>query len=92
MESDVKSTRLTASGAIFAGPARVKGVYIVSGATAGSVTIKDGGSSGTTVAVIDTPASATVPIWVDIPSNGLRCETDVYATISNAGFVTVFYA
>ena len=92
MQSDVKSTRVTASGTIFAGPGRVRGVYIVSGATAGSVIIKDGGSGGTTVLTIDTPASATVPIWVEIPDKGILCSTSVYATVSNAGFVTVFYS
>jgi len=92
MSSDVKSTRVTASGAIFAGPARVKGIHIVAGATAGTVIIKDGGSGGTAICTIDTPALATETITMEIPCDGLRCETSVYATITNAGFVTVFYA
>jgi hypothetical protein len=57
--SDVKSTRLAgAGGAIFGGPARVKGVYIVSSGTGGSVVIRDGGVTGTIVATLDTPAGS----------------------------------
>jgi hypothetical protein len=41
------------------GRTRVKSVYIVPGATAGSVVFKDGGSGGSTVMTINTVASAT---------------------------------
>ena len=90
--SDVKSTRVGASGAIFAGPGRVKAIYIVAGGTAGSVTIKDGGASGTSVCVINTPALATETIMVNLPGAGIKCDTSIYATVSQATSVTVFYA
>jgi hypothetical protein len=41
------------------GRTRVKSVYIVPGAGAGSVVFKDGGSGGTTRMTINTVASAT---------------------------------
>ena len=44
---DVKATNLTGSGVIFAGPARVLGIYFVADTTAGSIIIRDGGASGT---------------------------------------------
>lgn len=90
--SDVKSTRLAgAGGAIFGGPARVKGVYIVSSGTAGSIVIKDGGSGGTTVCTLDTPAVAGM-MYLKLPEDGLRCATDAYATLSNVTAATFFYA
>ena len=92
MKSDAKSTTLTSSGAVFAGPARVVGIYYVASATAGSVVIKDGGSGGTTVLTLATPASATAVNFVDLSSTPFRCETSAYATLSNVTSVTVIYA
>ena len=90
--SDVKSTRLAgAGGDIFGGPARVKGVYIVSSGTAGSVVIKDGGSGGDTVCTLDTPAAAGM-VYMKLPEDGLRCATSAYATLSNVTAATFFYA
>ena len=94
--TDVKSTHLTASGAVFAGPSRILSIYYVSDGTAGTITIKDGGASGTSLAVIDVPiggTSAGEP-WaasIDIPGNGLYCATSSYATLSGVDKVTVFY-
>ena len=90
--SDAKSTRLTGSGAVFAGPARVLGISWVGNATAGTITIKDGGASGTSIAVFDTPASATTSGFIDLSDMPLRCETDAYCSIVNTTFVTVVYA
>lgn len=92
MYSDVRATRLTASGSVFAGPARVKKIHYLAGAAAGTITVRDGGASGTVLAVIDTPADAAVALDVGIPENGLRCETSAYVAFDNAVAVTVFYA
>ena len=94
--SNVKATRLTASGAIFAGPCRILGIYYVSDTTAGTITIKDGGASGTSVAVFDTPLGANsagqeIPYYIEIPGDGIRCETSGYATLADVDRVTVIY-
>ena len=95
--SNVKATRLTASGAIFAGPCRILGIYYVADTTAGSITIKDGGGSGTSVAVFDTPKGAAANAgenwaqYIPIPGDGLVCRTSGYATLSNVDKVTIFY-
>ncbi len=91
--SDVKSTRLTgAGGAIFGGPARVKGVYIVSGGGGGgSVVIRDGGATGTIVATLDTSAGSGM-VYMKLPEDGLRCATDAYAVLTNVTGATFFYA
>ena len=92
MDSDIQSTRLTASGAVFAGPCRIKSIWIVDSAVAGTVEIKDGGASGTTICTLDTVASATAAGQVSFPGNGLRCSTSAYVTLTDVTAVTVFYA
>ena len=93
---DVKATNLTGSGEIFAGPARVLGIYFVADTTAGSIIIRDGGASGTVLATFQTPlgANSAGNEWttqIDIPGNGLLCRTSAYATLSGVDKVTVFY-
>ena len=59
MQYDVKSTHLNASGSVFAGRARIKGFSICATAsTAGTLLLKDGGSSGTTMIEIDIPSNS----------------------------------
>ena len=94
--TDVKATHLTASGDIFAGPARVLGIYFVADTTAGSIIIRDGGASGSILATFQTPlgANSAGNEWttqIDIPGNGLLCRTSAYATLSGVDKVTVFY-
>lgn len=91
MASNVKSTRLTASGSIVERRSRLHGLYILAGATAGTVEIRDGGASGTVILTINTPADATVPVYFDIPCGGMLGETNLYATITNAAAVTAFW-
>jgi hypothetical protein len=88
MQTDVKGAEKTSSGSVFDGPARVKGLTI-SYASGGTVAIKDGGSSGTTVWSFTAPAAAGT-LNVLMPGEGIRCNTSVYATLSSAT-VTVVY-
>ena len=89
MQSDVLSTSLAASGSVYAARTRVRGIVISPGASAGSLTLLDGGSGGTSKMVINTPAAGQ-PFNVVIPGEGVLFYTNVYATLSNAT-VTVFY-
>ena len=91
MACDVQATRLASSGVVSAGRGRVMKVYIVGAASAGSVVIKDGGASGTTLLTINTPAGATLTQDVSIPGDGILCATSIYATLTNVTAVTVFY-
>ena len=93
---DVKATNLTGSGEIFAGPARVLGIYFVADSTAGSIIIRDGGVSGTILATFQTPLGSNTAgnEWttqIEIPVNGLYCRESAYATLSGVDKVTVFY-
>ena len=51
VQTDVKAGSLAASGTVFAGRTRVRGLIIEPGASAGSVVLKDGGAGGTTIPV-----------------------------------------
>ncbi len=89
MQTDVKAISLDASGAVTDARVRVRGMVIEPGASAGSVILKDGGSSGTTLFTINTTANGET-FNVLIPAEGVLCVTSAYATLSNAK-VTVFY-
>lgn len=89
MQTDVKAKSLAASGSIFGGRTRVKGLVITPGASAGSVELKDGGSGGTSMFIINTVANGQVESIL-IPGEGVVFSTNVYATLTNAT-VTVFY-
>ena len=83
MQTDVKAVYVSATGTVFSGRTRLRGLIIVPGASAGSVVIRDGGGSGTTLLNIATTA-AGVPFSVLIPGEGVLCLTDIHATLSNA--------
>ena len=94
---DVKSTHLTADGAIFAGPARVLGIYYCSEGALGTILIRDTSLTGTIVGTFDVPAGsgtageATV-YQIDVPGNGLYCATDAYCDVTGGvDKVTIFY-
>lgn len=91
MRSDGKSTTLTADGNVFAGPARIASIYYVASGTAGSVVIKDGGSGGSTVLNLATPASATATQFIDFSDNPIRCSTSAYCDLTDVTSVTVVY-
>jgi len=94
--SNVKGTTiLTASGNIFAGPARVLGIYYVSNTTAGSIEITDG-NGGTSLGKFATPLGAAVAgdetaFYIPIPGDGIRCEVNPYAVLTNVNKVTFIY-
>jgi hypothetical protein len=98
MQTDVlASVPITASGQFTDQAAtnltrcRVKAVYIVPTATAGSLILRDGGASSTIKITINTVASATQPTYMLMPGEGLVFQTAVYGTVSNLGFATIIY-
>jgi hypothetical protein len=88
IQFDVKSLERATSGTVFAGPARVKGVTI-SYATGGTVVIKDGGASGTTVWSFTAPAAAG-STNIPMPGDGIRCNTDIYVALTSATATVVY--
>ena len=88
MQYDVKAVERTTTGAAYAASARIKGL-VLSFATGGTVVIKDGGASGTTVFSYTAPAAAGT-VNVIIPGEGILCRTSIYVTLTDAT-ATVFY-
>jgi hypothetical protein len=88
MQTDIKAAEKTSSGTVYSGRTRVRALSIAY-ASGGTVAIKDGGSSGTTVWSFTAPAAAG-SINVLLPGEGILCATDVYASLSSAT-VTVMY-
>lgn len=90
MAYDIQAATVTANNVAVNKRARVKGLSYVTGGTAGSVVLKDGGSGGTTVLTLNTPATTDIYDLM-IPDNGILCATNVHVTVSNVTSVTVLY-
>lgn len=90
MSTDVRSVTLTEDGTVYNGRQRIRHVTYVATATAGSIVLKDGGTSGTALLTVATPAVADAYDIV-IPGNGILFETDVYLDLTNVTSVTFFY-
>lgn len=88
MQTDVQAASLTSTNTAYAGRTRVRGLTI-SYASGGTVVLKDGGASGSTLLSFTAPAAAG-SINVVIPGEGVLFETDVHVTLTNAT-VVVFY-
>ena len=71
---------------------RIKGLYYVSGATAGSVVFRNGGSGGPILLTMTTPAAAASGSnYIIMPGEGILVETNLHGTVSNTTSVVVFY-
>ena len=94
---DVKTTHLTGSGDVFAGPARVLGIYYCSEAALGTIEIRDGAVDATVLAIFDVPvgsgaAGGDTVYQIDVPGNGIYCPNGAYAKLTGGvDKVTVFY-
>lgn len=92
MQTDVKSTAIAAAqtnAAVFAGPARIKGILISIPTAGGTMTLQDG-SGGTVKFTFVAPAVAGA-VNVLLPGEGIRCDSGIYATTPANMTVTVFY-
>lgn len=101
MQSDVQaSAPLTTTGQVTnnagtpanLGRIRIKSLYVIAGATAGSVVFRDGGSGGPILLTLNTPAVANAGAYsVIIPGEGILVETDLHGTVTTTSSVVVFY-
>ncbi len=91
MQTDVKSTHLAASGTISAGRARLKSISYRGDGTNGSILLKNGSSSGSTLVELDVGTSDTFTIYVLIPGEGVLFPDGIYADITHVSALTAFY-
>ena len=87
-DSDVKSKRITATGSVGVGPARIRQVQLKTASGTPRLTVTDG-NGGATVLDLDFNASDTHS--VNIPSNGIRVSDIHVSVLTNITAVTFFY-
>ena len=99
MQTDVKSTQPLTSTGVFktqsnadcAFRTRIKGIYCVNGASAGSVVITDG-QGGNTLLTLNTPTAANAgSTYMLVPDQGILAENGLYGTVTNTASITLFY-
>ena len=87
-DSDVKSKRITATGSVGVGPARIRQIQLKTTSGTPRLTVTDG-NGGSTVLDLDFNASDTHS--VNIPSNGIRVSDIYVSAFTNITAATVFY-
>lgn len=87
-DSDVQSKRITATGSLAVGPARIRQIQLKTTTGTPRLTVTDG-NGGSTVLDLDFNASDTHS--VNIPSNGIRVSDIYVSAFTNITAATVFY-
>ena len=91
MQTDVKAAYVSSTTTVLDTRTRFKGILVTPGSAAGTVVVRDGGSSGTTIFSTATLSSGT-PFSVLVPGEGVLCSTDLHVTVTGtATTATVFY-
>ena len=73
------------------GRARVKAIYVVPTAGAGSVTFSDGGSGGPVKITVNTMASSNAPDYMLLPGEGILFQENIYIAPTAVVSTTVIY-
>lgn len=90
MSSDVQTKRVTGTGSLAVGPARVRQIQALTGAGVGRLTLTDGNGGAT---LLDLDFLASDSHSVNIPDDGIRFVSDVYvSTATNITAITFFYS
>lgn len=91
MQTDVKAGYVSSTATVFDGRTRFKGLFVTPGSATGTVVVRDGGASGTTLFSTTTLNGGT-PFPVVIPGEGVLCLTDLHVTVTGtATTAVVFY-
>ena len=85
-----RSAKVTATGNVSAGPARLIAIHAVCAGSAGSIVLKDS-STGATLLDLDTPGSSTAVIETYIGDTGLRFQNNIHATLTNVTSLTCIF-
>tara|TARA_R110001592_G_scaffold109278_1_gene304922 strand:+ start:302 stop:922 length:621 start_codon:yes stop_codon:yes gene_type:complete len=82
----------TVSETIFAGRARIRGVYFVNSGSGGSLDFVNG-NNGNTVMKLQTTGTAATADYPDVPDDGVLCTDGAFVNCLAASFtaLTVFY-
>jgi len=86
--SDVKAKRVTGTGSLGVGPARIRQIQVLSTTGTPRLTVTDG-DGGSTVLDLDFLASDSHS--VNIPAEGIRVDDVYISTLTAITAMTVFY-
>ena len=81
-----KLTQVSATGDVTTVSTHVRSVVLTAGSDAATLTVKAGGSSGTTVLTVKAAASSTV----EVALHDALCAGGVHATLAGTGPVATF--
>ncbi len=84
----------SAADVIFAGRSRLRGAYLTSTGTAGTIDLLNTSPTGSSIMKISSVASATATRNITVPSDGVLFDSGIYIQYTVATFsnVTVFHA
>ena len=92
MQTDVLNVNITSSGVLFSGRQRIRQILFVGNATAGSIAIYDNATAGSGRVLWGiTFHTSNVPVSIDIPGEGILCQTGAYAVLNNVVGLGVCY-
>ena len=90
MQTDVKSAYVSATATVYNDRTRLKSIFVTPGSAAGTVVIRDGGSSGTTIFSSATLASGN-PFNILLPGEGVLCSINLHVTVTGTATTAVVY-
>ena len=88
MRSDVQSKRVTGTGSLAVGPARIRQIQVLTTSGSPRLTITDGNGGATVIALV---FEASDLHSVNIPSDGVRVSDINVSVFTNITAMTVFY-
>jgi hypothetical protein len=98
MQTDILASQVrTTTGQFLAqnggniGRARVKAIYIIPKAAAGSIVLRDGGATGPIKSTVNTLLNSTSPTYLLMAGEGLLFNSDIHVTVTDIESVMVFY-
>ena len=93
MQTDVKSANTSVTAVMVASRTRLRQILAHGTGTAGSITFYDTATATTNANILYVMnfGTATVPISIDIPGEGILAQNGIYAVVSNVVGVTICY-
>ena len=91
MQYDVKSTHLTASGAVTSDRARLKSVSYRGDGSNGYVRFRDGSVTGSILMELDVGTNDVFTIYLLLPGEGILFPTSIYAELSHVSAITAVW-
>ena len=93
MQTDVKSTNINASAAIYAGRVRLKAVFltVANGTPTNHVKFYDNATAASGTIKVELDANSGATSYLLFPGEGVLFENGIYCNIGDARSVTAFY-